>query len=143
MPSEYIPASIRRAVAARADGRCEYCRSPESFATEGFSVEHVYPRAEGGQTTLENLAWSCLGCNGHKHAKTEAIDPTTGQSVPLFNPRRQVWRDHITWSEDQTHAIGITPCGRATVNALILNRTGVVNLRCLLMMAKLHPPDES
>jgi HNH endonuclease len=143
MPSEYISESIRRVIAARARGRCEYCCSPESFATERFSVEHVYPRAAGGQTTLDNLAWSCLGCNGHKHAKTEAIDPTTGQRVPLFNPRQQVWQDHMTWSSDQTHVIGITPCGRATVDSLFLNRTGVVNLRSLLLMAKLHPSDES
>ncbi|WP_255515627.1 hypothetical protein [aff. Roholtiella sp. LEGE 12411] len=36
--------------------------------------------------------------------------------------------------------IGKTACGRATVEALRLNRSGVVNLRRLLRSANLHPP---
>jgi hypothetical protein len=140
MSSEYVPVAVRRAVRARAKEYCEYCRSPEAYATKGFSLEHIYPRAAGGQTVLENLAWSCLGCNGHKQSKTEAVDPATAQHVNLFNPRQQVWLEHMTWSDDKTHVIGVTPCGKATVDALLLNRTGVVNLRRLLVMAKRHPP---
>jgi hypothetical protein len=34
-----------------------------------------------------------------------------------------------------------SPCGRATVEALRLNRLGVVNLRRLLRNANLHPPE--
>jgi hypothetical protein len=37
--------------------------------------------------------------------------------------------------------IGITACGRATVEALRLNRFGVVNLRRLLRGVNLHPPE--
>jgi 5-methylcytosine-specific restriction endonuclease McrA len=64
--SEKTPESIRRIVAARAVGYCEYCRCSNQFATESFTVEHIKPRQAGGETVLENLAWSCSGCNGHK-----------------------------------------------------------------------------
>jgi hypothetical protein len=140
MSSERVPAAIRRLVAARSQGYCEYCQSPEAFATEGFAVEHIKPRQAGGETVLENLAWSCLGCNSYKQARTQAIDPETGQPELFFNPRTSAWNEHFSWSDDFTTIIGKTACGRATVEALRLNRSGIVNLRRLLVMAGLHPP---
>lgn len=118
-----------------ARGYCEYCRCDENFATQSFTVEHIKPQKTGGETVLENLAWSCFGCNGHKHAKTQAIDPETGETTLLYHPRQQVWSEHFSWSDDFTKIIGKTPCGRATVEALHLNRFGVVNLRRLLRSA--------
>lgn len=140
--SERTPESMRRIASARARGYCEYCRCSEQFATESFTVEHIKPRQAGGETVLENLAWSCFGCNAHKHAKTQALDPETGEKIALYNPRQQVWSEHFSWSDDFTQAIGKTPCGRATVEALRLNRSGVVNLRRLLRNANLHPPEK-
>lgn len=143
MPSERVTEALRRIVAARGQNYCEYCRCSGEFATESFTVEHIKPRRAGGETTLENLAWSCFGCNSHKHTKTYGTDPTTGQQEPLFNPRQQSWNEHFTWSSDFTEVIGKTPCGRATVEVLRLNRPGVVNLRRLLFMAGLHPPENN
>lgn len=142
MPSERVPAALRRLVAARAQGYCEYCHSPEEFATEGFTVEHIKPRFVGGETTLENLAWSCVGCNSYKQARTQAIDPETNQLEFLFHPRTSAWNTHFSWSDDFTTIVGRTACGRATIEALRLNRPGIVNLRRLLVMAGLHPPQE-
>jgi hypothetical protein len=136
------PESMRRIVAARALGYCEYCRCSEQFATESFTVEHIQPRQAGGETILENLAWSCFGCNSHKHVKTKATDPETGEQTALYNPRQEVWRDHFGWSDNFTEIMGKTACGRATVEALRLNRLGVVNLRRLLRSANLHPPEK-
>jgi hypothetical protein len=133
---------MRRIVATRAWGYCEYCRCPEQFATERFTVEHIKPRQAGGETVLANLAWSCFGCNAHKHTKMQGTDPQTGEKVALYNPRQQVWSEHFDWSDDFTQAIGKTACGRATVDALRLNRSGVVNLRRLLFAANLHPPEK-
>jgi hypothetical protein len=70
-----------------------------------------------------------------------AIDPVTQERVALFNPRSQEWREHFRWEDDPTRVVGITACGRATVESLLLNRTGVVNLRSLLVLAGKHPPD--
>ena len=58
----------------------------------------------------------------------------------LYHPRRQKWSDHFTWNYDCTLIIGIAPTGRATVEALHLNREGLVNLRWLLYAARKHPP---
>ena len=143
MSSERVTSILKQAVSTRAKNYCEYCRSPERFATESFTVDHIKPRQAGGETTLDNLAWSCFGCNAHKHTKTDDIDPEVGEKVALFNPRQQVWTEHFAWSDDLTEVIGKTPCGRATINALHLNRMGVVNLRRLLVMVGLHPPLES
>ena len=49
--------------------------------------------------------------------------------VPLYHPRQHRWPDHFAWNEDTTIVIGLTPTGRATVEALRLNRENVVNLR--------------
>ena len=65
------------------------------------------------------------------------------QMAPLYPPRHQLWRDHFGWNEDYTHLIGLTPTGRATLTALHLNRPAVVNLRYVLFLVGVHPPDET
>lgn len=51
--------------------------------------------------------------------------------------------DHLRWSADLTRIEGKTPLGRATIEVLRLNRTGIVNLRRVLTAGGLHPPHES
>ena len=139
--SERISRSLRRQVSEKARGLCEYCRCPAYFTNASFHCEHIRPRNAGGRTTLDNLAWACPWCNGHKYTKTHAQDPHTGQRVPLFNPRRQQWSRHFAWSEDFMYIIGQTRAGRATVDALHLNRPQLLNLRLLLHAAGEHPPN--
>lgn len=135
-----VSAELRTLVVERARDRCEYCLSPARYATQRFSVEHVLPRTRGGQTVLENLALACQGCNNHKYNHTETVDPVSGLIVPLYNPRRDYWSDHFAWSADLLIIVGLTPTGRATVAALLLNRAGVANLRRLLLLVGEHPP---
>jgi 5-methylcytosine-specific restriction endonuclease McrA len=143
MPDPRVPAKLRQRVIERAYGCCEYCRSQSAYATQSFSVEHIFPRAKGGTTTLDNLAFACQGCNNHKYDKIEAPDSLSGQTVPLYHPRRDDWDEHFAWSDDFTLIVGITPTGRATIEALLLNREGVVNLRQLLYPIGKHPPPVS
>lgn len=89
---------------------------------------------------VENLALSCQGCNNHKYTKTTWHDPLTGEEVNLFNPRLQEWNDNFTWSADVTEILGTTVVGRATVDALKMNRPALQNLRSLLAEAGRHPP---
>jgi hypothetical protein len=42
---------------------------------------------------------------------------------------------HNRWSEEGTEVVGLTPCGRATVAALQLNRPEVVGARWLWVQA--------
>ena len=54
MPPNRVTVAIRRIVAARAKGYCEYCRCSDRFATESFTIEHIQPRSKGGETVLNN-----------------------------------------------------------------------------------------
>ncbi len=140
MTIDRVTASQRRQVIARANACCEYCVSQVAFSAQILSVEHTIPRYKLGETTLENLAFACQGCNGSKHTKTEGIDPVTQQITPLFNPRTQSWSDHFSWNDDYTLMIGMTRIGRVTIVELKLNRLGVVNLRKVLFISRKHPP---
>jgi len=143
MPEKHITSQLKNDVVERAKGCCEYCRSQARFAMQSFSVEHIVPRSRDGKTEIENLALACQGCNNHKYTKTEGRDPVNGDLVPLYHPRAQRWRDHFAWNEDCTLIIGLTPVGRATVEALYLNREGLINLRRVLYTMGMHPPAET
>ncbi len=136
-----ISPSIRKLVAERARGICEYCHSQQRYSPDPYSAEHIIPRSSGGSSDVNNLAWSCLGCNGFKYTNTSATDPATGGIVPLFNPRSDQWSEHFAWSVGFTHIVGITPTGRATIDRLRLNRDGVVELRRVLQSVGCHPPE--
>ena len=140
MPDKPLSTEQCTLVIARARGCCEYCRSQARFATQSFSIEHIIPRSKGGETTVHNLALSCQGCNNHKYNKIQGQDPIGGETVPLFHPRRQYWDDHFTWNDDYTLILGLSLSGRATVEALKLNREGLVNMRRVLYVMGEHPP---
>jgi hypothetical protein len=141
--ADRISRRLRQVVERRAASRCEYCRCPLAVTTESFTVEHVIPTARGGATALDNLALSCSGCNGHKYDKVEGYDPISQGMAPLFHPRQHSWSEHFAWDKDYSQVVGLTPTGRATVETLHLNREGVVNLRRLLLIIGLHPPEDS
>jgi HNH endonuclease len=143
MPKIYIPVAVQRAILELSQGYCEYCVLPSNFSTDFFHYEHIYPIVLGGQTEIANLARSCGICNNNKRDKVEHKDPLTQQMVRLFHPRLDTWIDHFQWSENDLYLIGITPIGRATIDLLKLNRVNATNLRKLLKMADLHPPDFS
>src|SRR5438067_79744 len=111
--SEAILQRLRR----EAGPRCGYCRTSAIIIGQPLTVEHLQPVALGGSSSEDNLWLSCRRCNEFKGVQVEALDPETGLVVPLFNPRRQVWREHFSWSNTGTHIQGVTPSGRATVDA--------------------------
>ena len=142
MPSAYISVEQQRQVIERAKRRCEYCKSSMDYASQPFVMEHIIPVSAGGETSLTNLALACGGCNGHKYTKVDAVDSVSQARVALFHPRQQPWSNHFGWSTDYLTLIGLTAIGRATVEALKLNRPGVINLRRLLLLAGLYPLNE-
>jgi hypothetical protein len=135
-----LSSTLRGLIVERAGGACEYCLSQERFSPDSFSIEHIQPLARGGQDTIDNLAFACQGCNNRKYVSTTALDPATGKSVTLFQPRVDLWLEHFAWNEDCSVMIGLTPTGRATIAKLQLNRSGIVNLRKILFLLGLHPP---
>lgn len=140
MADSRVPPALRQKIAELAEGCCEYCRTPERFAFSAFDMDHIISRSRGGTTEFGNLALACHGCNAHKHSRTAGLDPVAGDTVPFFHPRRNRWWDHFAWDDHFTMIIGLSPTGRATVEALKLNRFGLVNLRRALRQAGEYPP---
>ena len=140
MSRRYITIAEQNQIIDRANRRCEYCKCTMDHTAQSFVMEHIVPISEGGETSLNNLALACGGCNGHKYNKIEAIDPESQDLVLLYHPRQQIWQEHFAWSEDFLQIIGLSATGRTTIAALKMNRAGVVNMRRLLLLAGLHPP---
>ena len=133
-----IPAQLRRQVIQRAQDRCEYCGIPQISQEAAFHIDHVIPLNAGGKTTLENLALACVSCSLRKGPRTTAFDPRTGKLTPLFNPRRESWRLHFRWNG--VFVVGLSPAGRATVDALDLNRLAAQLIRAEEFWRGRHPP---
>jgi hypothetical protein len=123
-----IPLNIRRAVTQRAGGLCEYCQTAKIVVVT-VEIDHIYPVAKGGSTTLENLCLVCRTCNSYKRDFIIGFDPETQTEQPLFNPRTQQWHEHFQWSEDKIILIGLTSIGRATIERLQINNDDLVNAR--------------
>ncbi len=134
------PNKLKDLILKRANGLCEYCKSPANISPQPFAIEHIIPKSKNGETIEENLALSCQGCNNYKYNKTSGLDNLTGETVNLFNPRKQEWNENFKWSDDVLEMIGITSIGRVTIDELKLNRIELQNLRNLLATAGKHPP---
>jgi hypothetical protein len=76
----------------------------------------------------------------HKRALLRALDPVTGFESVLFHPFQQRWSEHFMWDESKAQIIGLTPCGRATVEALQVNNQVIVRARKRWVAAGWHPP---
>jgi hypothetical protein len=135
-----VSQSVRRLVRERADGLCEYCHTSERWQYVSFTIDHVLSPRSGGTNEPDNLALACFHCNRQKGGKVNAADPVSGEEVPLFNPRYQAWSEHFVWSEDKLRIIGLTQIGRATVEALQLNRERVIPIRLADVTVGRHPP---
>ena len=123
-------AELRQLVAARAGGRCEFCRiAQEHVPYVRFWIEHLTARQHGGGDELDNLGFSCPWCNRRKGPNLSAIDPASGAVVLLFNPRTQDWDEHFR-VVDHT-VMGLSPEGRATIALLGLNDERRLGLRRL------------
>jgi 5-methylcytosine-specific restriction endonuclease McrA len=112
-----IPDYLRRFVAERAGNRCEYCLLHENDSYSPHQIDHVISRKHGGSSKAENLAYACVRCNAWKGSDIGSLDG--GEFVPLFNPRKDRWREHFK-------ILGfvfepLTPEGRVTARLLRLN----------------------
>lgn len=78
----------RRSVLARDDYTCQYCGSKSNL-----TIDHVFPRHRGGETTWENLVCCCLRCNNKKGDKTPQ---EIGMRLP-HPPRRPNYIPYISF----------------------------------------------
>lgn len=67
------PPPLKDDVYRRDKGKCVYCGNPVQrktpFRSDSCEFNHVTPWSRGGETSLENLATSCMPCNRSKGAK--------------------------------------------------------------------------
>ena len=127
--ASYVPVRLQQQVREDAGQRCGYCLSSEAITGIPLEIEPLLPESSGGLTTRGNLWLACHRCNKFKGNRVEVPDPVTRVMVPLFNPRRQIWHEHFRWSADGTRVLGLTPSGRATVEALQINNAYAVEAR--------------
>lgn len=142
MSSAYVSLEVQAQVMADAGHRCGYCHTDEHLTGMALSIEHLLPRALGGETVRENLWRSCRVCNEQKGTQVKARDPLTGESVVLYNPRLQEWNTHFSWSADGSQIAGQTTEGRATIEVLELNRPMLVAARRRWIVVGWHPPTD-
>lgn len=128
--SERVGTALRRAVAQRAQRRCEYCGMPDTEAVAPHEPDHIIASQHGGKTTAANLAYACFDCNRIKGSNISSLDPDTGLLTPLYNPRTQQWAEHFRWNGAIIEPL--TAIGRATVFFLRLNDPVLVEIRANL-----------
>lgn len=134
-----VPKALRLWVEAVGE-RCEYCQTSEWISGIALEIDHIIPRSKSGANAQTNVCRACSSCNTNKGDKTEAVDPDTGEAVQLFNPRLQEWCNHFTWGDEGRLIIGLTSCGRATIEALAMNNPRIVRSRELWISVGWHPP---
>lgn len=81
----------RKNIYARDELRCQYCG--KEFSTEELNLDHVIPKAQGGEASWSNLATSCIYCNTKKAGRSpkEAHMKLIKQPVePKYNSLLQV-----------------------------------------------------
>jgi hypothetical protein len=137
----YIPVGLRRLVIQRAAVRCEYCRLSQEGQEATFHTDHIIPVTAGGATAAENLALACVSCSLRKSARQTAIDPQSGAEVVLYNPRRDIWHEHLRW--EGVYLVGLTASRRATIEALNMNRLLIRAIRQEEIMRGRHPPPDT
>jgi len=127
-----MDAAARERVRRRANHRCEYCPLPQSGAPfPVFHIEHIRARKHGGSDTDDNLCLACNFCNLHKSSNLAGIDPLTDLISPLFNPRKEDWREHFSFEAGRI--VGRTATGRVTVRVLNMNDQERLELRVELL----------
>lgn len=134
-----IAETLRSQILAKFNYQCAYCRAPDALLSTPLTIDHILPTSQGGTDKPDNLCAACWLCNIYKLDQIQAVDPETGDSVPLFHPQQQQWNEHFAWSPDGLRILGITPTGRATVEALQLNSERQITLRSLWLQLGLHP----
>jgi hypothetical protein len=132
-----IGKSLQELIWQRADSRCEYCQVPQNRDTLPFEIDHIIAFQHGGPTIEDNLALACFACNHHKGPNIAGIDSTTTETVPLFHPRHDIWRENFQWNGPILE--GLTAVGRVTIHVLAIDRDYRVSFRRTLILEGVLP----
>ena len=132
-----IQLAIRKAVAERANSRCEYCQMLEAEFFVAFEIDHIISLKHDGSDELENLAFACPHCNQHKGSDFGTYVSDSNRLTRFFNPRKDTWEKHF--DVDEGEILALTKIGAATIQVLNLNNPDRIILRRLLIEAGRYP----
>jgi hypothetical protein len=110
---------------------------PEALEFLDFEIDHIIAQKHRGETSSENLAFSCYHCNSHKGPNLAGFDLVTRGVVCLFHPRIDRWNQHFQW--DGRLLLGKTAIGRVTIGVLVMNDPETLDFRELLIEDGLFP----
>lgn len=103
VPKQHLPFT-RQNLLRRDHSRCQYCGRLPGHSE--LSIDHVVPRARGGETSWENCVLACVQCNRRKGSKTPEqvglkllTPPRAPQWSPIFevagSQKREAWRRFV------------------------------------------------
>lgn len=125
-------------VAERAGNSCEYCRAPDAVFNFPLEVDHFVPLSRGGTKDLENLVLSCRACNAYKAFHQSGVSEND-EGERLFNPRRDIWKEHFEFDSETLTLRGLTEVGRGTINRLRINDAPQIKARRLWTQFRIFP----
>ncbi len=137
MSNRYIPTNLRFSVIERANNLCEYCLLQEAVAFFSFQIDHIISIKHGGETTLDNLAYSCLFCNRNKGSDLGSVLLPNLALIRFYNPRIDKWNDHFGYLNATIRPK--TDIGRVTIKILEMNHPNRIAERQLLIQAGVFP----
>ena len=86
--SRYIPASVKREVWRRDEGRCAYIGREGRCAERGFlEYHHVQPYAAGGAATTANIELRCRAHNAYEASLLFAVECDAATEHPAMPDR--------------------------------------------------------
>ena len=92
---------MKREDVFRRDGyRCVYCG--EEFPVEELTVDHVQPKARGGDNSAGNVVTACGGCNtrkGHRRLSDFLLAEPVARTN-FFRLATHVWARHLRVLEE-------------------------------------------
>jgi HNH endonuclease len=131
-----IKAELRTEVAQRARFRCEYCLIHEVDTAFAHEVDHVISRQHGGETSADNLAYSCMICNRFKGTNIGSLN-AAGSVVRLYSPRSDRWEENFRLRGAVIEPL--TGSAEATVKLLRMNAAERVVERSVLQLLGRYP----
>jgi 5-methylcytosine-specific restriction endonuclease McrA len=100
-----LPASAvtfsRRNIFKRDHYVCQYCGNQPG--TEELTIDHVVPRAQGGESNWTNCVLACVDCNRRKADRTPREARMALRRQPIRPTWRPIYADHLvrleSWSK--------------------------------------------
>jgi len=134
--SSYVSTELRRLVAQRSEGLCEYCLLHESDTYLGCEVDHIISEKHGGPTELSNLASACVFCNRAKGTDVGSVTES-GTYCRFFNPHADAWGEHFEL--DGVRIVPRTDVGAVTARILEFNAVERLFERQALSLVHRYP----